>query len=111
MPLSMQNGFLYLSQFVSFVVIVTVPVLFFVEICIYLMVFHFIRRMDGRGIYPRGAARWNPDTPPPPPPLPPSRPPKVLEPVLVQFQILGESGGAEGADFFFLAPRGGICFF
>ena len=35
-----------------------------------------------------------------PPPLP-SRPPKVFEPVFLQFQILGESVGAKGTEIFF----------
>ena len=39
---------------------------------------------------------------------PPSRPPKVFELVLLQFEILGESVGAEGAKiyFFFCPPEG-----
>ena len=35
------------------------------------------------------------------PTIPPSRPPKVFEPVFLQFEILGESAGAKRAKFFF----------
>ena len=45
----------------------------------------------------RGAACSN-SRPPPPPPDPA---PKVFEPVLLQFQILGERVGTKGAENFF----------
>ena len=38
---------------------------------------------------------------PDPPPPPASRPPKVFEPVVLQFEILGERVRAKGAEFFF----------
>ena len=50
---------------------------------------------------PRGVACSNTKPPPPSPPL--SRPPKIFKPIFLQFEILGESVGAKGADFFFLA--------
>ena len=49
----------------------------------------------------RGAA-CSTSKPPPPPP----DPPKVLGPVFLQFEILGERVGAKGAKFFFAFPEG-----
>ena len=45
-----------------------------------------------------------------PSPPSPSRPPKVFEPVFLQFDILGESVGAKGAENFF-CPAEGVWFF
>ena len=54
---------------------------------------------------PKGPVRI-PDPPPPP------DPPKIFEPVFLQFEILGERVGAEGAEFFFFAlPEGVFLFF
>ena len=56
----------------------------------------------------RGAACSN--SKPQPAPPPPSDPPKVFEPVFLQFEILGERVGAKGAEIFFL-PFLRRCFF
>ena len=48
----------------------------------------------------RGAVCSNSRPQPPPPLL--LRPPKVFEPVFIQIEILLESVGTEGAEFFFL---------
>ena len=53
----------------------------------------------------RGAACSNSNPLPPPPPVP-LQTPKVFEPVFVQFEVLGESVGAEGAPKFFCPPEG-----
>ena len=47
---------------------------------------------------PRGTACSNSRPPPPP------DPPKVFEPVFLQFEILGERVGAKGAEIFFFLP-------
>ena len=56
----------------------------------------------------KGGGLFEFQTPPPSPPPPPD-PPKVLEPVLLQFEILGERVGAE--IFFFLPFLRGYIFF
>ena len=56
---------------------------------------------QAKNAQPRGAAcsRSRPQTPSPPPS--PSRPPKVFEPVFLQFEILEKTTGAIGARNFF----------
>ena len=48
--------------------------------------------------------------PSPPLPPPPSGPPKVLEPVFLQIEILGKMGGAIGAENFFAGMRQAVEF-
>ena len=43
------------------------------------------------------------------PPLP--DPPKVFDPVYLQFEIVGERAGAKGAEFFFFCTSEGVFFF
>ena len=68
------------------------------------------------GERPIGAAKGKPTNtialrPPPPHPAP-SRHAKPFQPVFFQFQILGKTAGAEGAEFvrFFWPPEGKIFF-
>ena len=44
-------------------------------------------------------------------PPPPSRPPKVFEPVFLQFEISRKSAGTKGAEFFFFGVLRGLFFF
>ena len=60
----------------------------------------------------RGVVCSNSRPQPPPPPLPPLQtPPKVFEPVFLQFEVLGERVGAKGAEIFFLPFLRGYIFF
>ena len=60
---------------------------------------HWVRCQRGRPVL-------IPDPPPPPP-----DPPKVFEPVSLQFEILGERVGTKGAEIFFLPFLRGYIFF
>ena len=64
-----------------------------------------------RGVAWRVACARGARIPDPNPPPPAPDPPKVFKPVFLQFEILGERVGAEGAEDFFLPFLRGYFFF